>query len=172
MKSPIQLDLEVNSWTWVTCCLIFFAINAQIAAQLGVFTRGINSYTAIQTLDVYLHILWNAMIFSVVLEFVKFRTKWDLWILWFPFQILIATVYEFIELIITWFVLLPPEVMVAALENSLLDIVIAVLTLFTINFIYERWEEWYNSKQYDDVPTFISKKKQGYSDEEIEELLR
>lgn len=172
MKLPIQLDKEVNSWTWVTFCLIIIAINAQIMAQLGVFTGGINSYTAIQTLDVYLHILWNAMIFAVVLEFVKFRTKWDLWILWFPFQILIATVYELIELIITWFVLLPPSVMVATLENSLLDIVIAVLTLFTINFIYERWESWHNNKQEQRLQTFISEKNVQYDDEEIEELLR
>jgi len=127
----------INLWNKVTVVLVLSFIFVQISAQYGIFTDGINVYTLYVTFDTYPHILGNAALFAVILSLVTFPKKYDKWRYWVPFQFAIMVIWELIELIITWFALLPPSQMYANVENSIFDVVIGVLTLFMVDFFYE-----------------------------------
>ncbi|MBS7622857.1 hypothetical protein KEJ39_04180 [Candidatus Bathyarchaeota archaeon] len=115
----------------------------QVSGQFGVFTGGVNTYTLVASFDVYTHALGAAVLGALLLQYITLSRKYDLlWRFWVPFQVaVVGAAWELIELIITWFGLLPPTQMWATIENSIQDVFVDFLGVCAVSFLYELMEE-------------------------------
>ncbi|GEM_PF-1790861 len=129
----------MSLWEEITLALLIIFATIQITGQLGIFTGGINTYTVVETFDIYAHASGAAALGAVLLQFVRLPGRYDLfWRAWIPFQVaVIGVIWETVELAITWFGLLPPEQMWATVENSVQDVFVDFLGVCSISFLYE-----------------------------------
>jgi hypothetical protein len=102
---------------------------------------GVNLYNVYVHFDSYMHFWGNVALSMLPLNFQIFSPARDRWRYWFPIQIILATSWEIIEVIVTVFRLLPPELLSTTVENSIHDVFIAVLSVFFVNFLYEQFVE-------------------------------
>jgi len=132
----------MNCWERVTVSLLAVFSFVQVTGQLGVFTGGINTYAVVSSFDVYTHALGAAVFGAILLKFISLGRFDRLWRAWIPFQIaVIGSLWELVELVITWFGLMPPTQMWATIENSIQDVFIDFLGVCAVSFLYELTQE-------------------------------
>lgn len=122
-------------WRTATIITVALFIILQFPAQWLLDKNYYNTYT---TFDSYMHLWGNVALAMIPLNFRIFSVARDRWRYWFPLQIVLATTWEIIEVIVTIFHLIPPEILSTTIENSIHDVLIAVLSVFMVNFIYEQ----------------------------------
>ncbi|MGQ9543699.1 MAG: hypothetical protein ACUVTM_06425 [Candidatus Bathyarchaeia archaeon] len=129
-------------WSKIILVLLLTFTFLQVAGQTGLFTGGINTYTVIASFDIYTHALGAATLGAVLLQFVNLGKYDETWRVWIPFQTaIVGTLWEIVELIITWFRIMPPEQMYATVENSVQDVFIDFLGVCATSFLYEMVEK-------------------------------
>ncbi|MEM3526937.1 MAG: hypothetical protein QXI59_01225 [Candidatus Bathyarchaeia archaeon] len=128
----------MHKWFRITLTLTSIFIIMQVTGQLGIFTGGMNTYTAISSFDIYTHALGSAALGAVMLTSISLGRYDRSWRVWIPFQVAtIGTLWELAELTVTWLGLLPPQQISATVENSIQDIFIDFLGVCSISFLYE-----------------------------------
>ncbi|MBS7650962.1 hypothetical protein KEJ35_06405 [Candidatus Bathyarchaeota archaeon] len=128
----------MHKWFGITLTLTITFITIQVCGQLGIFTGGSNAYTAISSFDIYTHALGSAALGAFMLTTISLGRYDRSWRVWIPFQVaIIGTIWELVELTVTWLRLLPPQQMWATVENSVQDIFIDFLGVCTVSFLYE-----------------------------------
>jgi len=139
-------------WRNATIAIVALFIFTQFPAQWLLSKNYYNTYT---TFDSYMHLWGNVALAMIPLNFNIFKNEWNRWRYWFPLQIILATTWEIIEIIVTLFHLMPPAILSTTVENSIHDVLIAVLSVFMVNFIYEQAVECRNlSDNYSPIRSF------------------
>lgn len=128
----------ISRWQAFLLIMWFLALFTQIGGNLGWFSGGKNAYSVYPEYDVITHTIWEMTLTGTILALLSLPVYLDLWRYWIPILSFIKTViWELIELTITWFHLLPPDVMVATGWNSFKDVVIGILATCTMCFLWE-----------------------------------
>jgi hypothetical protein len=127
--------IDDKKWLLATVTVTALFVIVQFPAQWLLSKNYYNTYV---TFDSYMHLWGNVALAMIPLSFKILRDERDRWRYWFPLQITLAASWEIIEVIVTVFHLMPPEILSTTVENSLHDVMIAVLSVFLVNFIYEQ----------------------------------
>jgi hypothetical protein len=137
----ITETIHDTRWRNSTILVTALFIIVQFPAQWLLSKNYYNTYV---TFDSYMHLWGNVALAMIPLNFNIFKNEWNRWRYWFPLQIILATTWEIIEIIVTVFHLMDPAILSTTIENSIHDVLIAVLSVFMVNFIYEQAVEHRN----------------------------
>ena len=149
----ITETIHDTRWRNSTILVTVLFIIVQFPAQWLLSKNYYNTYV---TFDSYMHLWGNVALAMIPLNFAIFKNELDRWRYWFPLQIVLAISWEIIEIIVTVFHLMPPAILSTTVENSIHDVLIAVLSVFMVNFIYEQAVERRNIRDHNDSSLPIS----------------
>jgi hypothetical protein len=134
-----MLKFSFNKFIIASWVLFLFF---QVGGQIGVFTNGVNAYTVWSEYDTLTHMLGSFALTSVLIKIITLPEHVDEWKIYVPIIMLASeTIWEIVELIITWYRILPPTQMFATPSNSFKDVVIGFLATCTTCFLYQIYEE-------------------------------
>jgi len=133
----ISFDVQIDKWKVFT--LLFWPI--PIFAQL-ITMFGRNLYSIFPSYDFYTHLTWNMGFYIAVLALVKFRSRYDSWKYWFPFQLGLMVAFELFELYISAnniVIVIGSLVWIikATVENSIYDVAVGIIAFPITAFLYD-----------------------------------